>query len=135
MMRITTLFALMLFFISGPLAAAELQSIAGVWKGNVHRNDPGDNFDVKLTIVSNDAKGETKIGTLSAPELNCVGDLYLVQKTATSVTAKVKLTTNAIEECIDNGTLILQPQGTQVLFLWSHKPEKVVIAGTLKKAN
>jgi hypothetical protein len=76
---------------NGPLAKAGLlipRQVNGIWSGTIHQTDPKLKLAVKLTLP-----GGGKRGTLSYPQLGCMGQLRLVSANGPMLTFRLAITT------------------------------------------
>jgi hypothetical protein len=112
-------------------AAAGAQTLAGSWRGTVSQLPTSSVAATSsyLTVMTLDGSGS---GTIDYPSLGCGGALVYIGTAGAGFAYRERLRYGFQEgrrRCIDNGTVVVEPQGNALLWSWSAM--NILVSGLL----
>jgi hypothetical protein len=100
-------------------------SVAGRWEGSMLQSN-GERHDVQIRL-----DGNTTEGTVSYPDLPCLGTLKLIQSAGSTFTVREEITSG---RCTPTGTITLTITGSSLSFRYEPDNKRYTAEGTLERA-
>lgn len=120
---------LLLLFVSSAAAQGNSRSwLRGTWEGTGYQTDDNSTWSMKLTIVKSKRGGRTF--KIEYSSLNCGGRWKLLSINQNVARFKEVLD-HGVDKCSDNGTVVIERRGTQLIFLYANQGRRQITASAV----